>query len=322
MSVTEQAGNPESVLSVFLEARLPLRDAVARAWARQAEAAPWSGIETDPHWRRQLGSAIEIRIGLDVAAAPGYWDVLSFLPPEECRALLSAAGYSADGREDLADTGTTDPLLLDWRRASNPIACGDDQQAVLTGCWDAAGMREVAHGMDAAVQLRRSLLTHIREHLRRTGPLQGPVMTALRHLWDGYLHHGRRRMLELGDRVVIEPELAYGFGKADLVIGRCLVDVKAVLSPAASFGRWLDQLLCYVLLDWPDVFGLDSLALYLGWQALLVHEPLAGLLAASSRGPTPAIAELRAEFWSQIRTDTDDSLAARQCNRYPPLAGT
>jgi hypothetical protein len=92
------------------------------------------GIETDPDCRRQFGSAVEIRIGPDVALTPGYWDVLSFLPPEECRALLSAAGYSADGREDLADTGTTDPLLLDWRRVSHPIACGDDQQAVLTGC--------------------------------------------------------------------------------------------------------------------------------------------------------------------------------------------
>jgi hypothetical protein len=322
MAVTGQAGNPESVLSMFLDARLPQRDVVAQAWARQAETAPWSGIEIDPDHRRQLGSAIEIRIGLDVAAAPGYWDVLSFLPPEECQALLSAAGYSADGKEDLADTGTTDPLLLDWRRVSHPVAHSDDQQAVLTGCWDAAGMRDVAHGTDAAVQLRRSLLAHIREHMHRAGPLQGQVMTALVHLWDGYQHHGRRRMMALGDRVIIEPELASGFGKADLVIGRCLVDVKAVLSPAASFRRWLDQLLCYVLLDWPDIFGLDSVAIYLGWQGLLAHEPLARLLTASAPGPTPTIADLRAEFRSRIRAETDDFLAARQRDRYSPLAGT
>jgi hypothetical protein len=77
MSVTGKAGNPESILSKFLDARLPQRRLVAQAWARQAEAAPWSGLETDPDQRRQLGSAIEIRIGLDVATAPGYWDVLS-----------------------------------------------------------------------------------------------------------------------------------------------------------------------------------------------------------------------------------------------------
>jgi hypothetical protein len=62
-------------------------------------------------------------------------------------------------------------------------------------------------------------------------------------------------------------------------------------------------------------------ALYLGWQGLLVHEPLATLLAASTHGATPAIADLRAEFWSQIRAETDNSLAARLRNRYPPLAG-
>ena len=147
-------------------------------------------------------------------------------------------------------------------------------------------------------------------------------MTALAHLWDGYLRHGRRRMPALGDRVVIEPELACGFGKADLVMGRCLVDVKAVLNPAASFGLWLDQLLCYALLDWPDIFGLDSVALYLGWQGLLVHEPLAGLLAASASGPTPAIADLRGEFRSLIRAGVDDDIAARLRDRHPPLAGT
>lgn len=317
--MTGQAGNPDSVLSIFLEARLPQRDAVAQTWARQAEAAP-AGIEIDADWRRQLGSAIEIRIGLDIAEAPGYWDVLSFLPAEECQALLTAAGYSAEGREDLADTGTTDPLLLDWRRVHHPIAlCGE--QALLTACWDAAGMRDVAHGLDAAVQLRRSLLVHIREHMHRTGPLQGPVMAALAHLWEGYLHNGRRRMLELGDRVVIEPELASGFGKADLIVGRCLVDVKAVLNPAASFGRWLDQLLCYALLDWADVFGLDCVALYLGWQRMLLSQPLAGLLAASTPGPTPTITDLRTEFWTQIRTEADNSLAARLRNRYPFLPG-
>ena len=215
---------------MFLDARLPRRDVVAQAWARQSETALWSGIEIDPDHRRQLGSAIEIRIGLDVAAAPGYWDVLSFLPPEECQALLSAAGYSADGKEDLADAGTTTRCCWTGGRVSHPVARSDDQQAVLTGCWDAAGMRDVAHGTDAAVQLRRSLLAHIREHMHRAGPLQGPVMTALVHLWDGYQHHGRRRMMALGDRVIIEPELASGFGQANLVIGRCLVDVKAVLS--------------------------------------------------------------------------------------------
>ena len=68
------------------------------------------------------------------------------------------------------------------------------------------------------------------------------------------------------------------------------------------------------------------MALYLGWQGLLAHKPLSGLLAASARGPTPTIADLqaefRAEFRSQIWTETDDALAARLRDRYPFLTGT
>jgi hypothetical protein len=62
-------------------------------------------------------------------------------------------------------------------------------------------------------------------------------------------------------------------------------------------------------------------ALYLGWQRPLIHEPITGLLAASVPGPTPAIADLRAEFRSQIRAETEDSLTARLRHRYPPPTG-
>jgi hypothetical protein len=84
MSVTGQAGYPDSILCRFLNARLPQRDVVAQALARRAETASWSGIETPSEYRKQLGSAIEIRIGLDLGLSPGYWNLLSFLPPEEC----------------------------------------------------------------------------------------------------------------------------------------------------------------------------------------------------------------------------------------------
>ena len=37
--------------------------------------------------------------------------------------------------------------------------------------------------------------------------------------------------------------------------------------------QWLNQLLCYVLLDSADIFCLDTLAVYLGWHALLLSDP-------------------------------------------------
>ena len=171
MSVTGQVGYPDSVLSKFLDARLPQRAMAAQTWARRVETASWAGIETPPDYRKQLGNAIEVRIGLDLGAAPGYWDLLSFLPPEECRVLLTSAGYSLDAKEHFAHPGTTDPLLQEWTRACYPIAHDDDQRAALSACWYLAMMRDTAHLTKSSAQVRRYLLADTREFFGTDSPL-------------------------------------------------------------------------------------------------------------------------------------------------------
>jgi hypothetical protein len=64
--------------------------------------------------------AAEVRIGLDLGETPAYSNLLSFLPPAEYSVLRSAAGFSSD-ETAIADGGTTDLLLLDRRRARQPI---------------------------------------------------------------------------------------------------------------------------------------------------------------------------------------------------------
>lgn len=108
MSIAGQAVDPSSVLCRFLDERLPEREQVAGEWAGQASQGVWPGIAVDGD-RRGLGVAAELRIGLDLAATPGYQDLLSFLPPDECEILLRGAGYTPAGH--LAESGTTDPLL-------------------------------------------------------------------------------------------------------------------------------------------------------------------------------------------------------------------
>jgi hypothetical protein len=56
-----------------------------------------------------------MRIGLDLAATSGYQDLSSFLPPDDCEAVLRGAGYTPAGH--LAENGTTDPLLREWIRS-------------------------------------------------------------------------------------------------------------------------------------------------------------------------------------------------------------
>jgi hypothetical protein len=319
VSVTSQAANPESALCRFLDARLPTRRVIAEQWAQQARQASWSGIagDVDP---RALGLAVEVRIGLDLASTPGYWDLLSFLPPGRCEALLRGAGYSP--AEHLADTGTVDPLLLEWSRSSSPITCGEDQRDVLVTCWQMAqnlGLVDSFEGHSA--QLRRSIFVHVCEHMGRdayASSAPDQVIQALSRFWRGYLLNGRRRLMDLGERVVLSPQLAAGFGIADLIVGHCCVEIKAVLEPAEWFGQWLNQLLGYALLDWFDMFRLDAVGVYLGWQACLITTSLAEVLRSSSRGPTPSLEGLRADFRQSIQPDLDFTHKAQLHRRYPP----
>jgi hypothetical protein len=321
VSIAGQAVNPASVLCRFLDARLPGRAAVAGHWADRAGLAPWSGMAVDAD-RQRLGVAAEKRIGLDLAAAPGYWDLLSFLPPGDCAALLRGAGFRPSAGEHLADTGTVDPLLLGWVRSSHPVASGDDQRAVLAACWDAALMHGLARDLrEHAVQLRRSFFAHQRDALAgsdRSADRAEAAIRGLGHVWEGYLEHGRRPLTALGERVVLAPELAGGFGIADLVVGRCLVEVKTVLEPTQWFGRWLDQLLGYVLLDWFDTLRIDTVGVYLGWQAALITTPLAEVLAVSHAGLPPRLQSLRADFRQEIQPDLDLMLEVQLRDRYPP----
>src|SRR5579863_5630330 len=133
MSIAGQATYPESALCRFLDAKLPQRGLIVEEWTRQADKAPWSAIAVEAN-RRSLGLAAEYRIGLDLAPAPGYWDLLSFLSPMECNILLRGAGFHLADREYVADTGTTDPLLLQWVRTRHPIAVSEAQRLTLFAC--------------------------------------------------------------------------------------------------------------------------------------------------------------------------------------------
>jgi hypothetical protein len=322
MSVANQADFPASTLCRFLDAALPDRGVITEEWDRQATNAPWSGVAVAGD-RRGLGLAAEMRIGLDLAAVPGYRDLLSFLPPGEYEALLHGAGYSLAESELLADTGTVDPLLLEWTRSSRPIGLDDGQLAALAACCDAAQMHDLADPRNGySVQLRRSVFAHRRTDLGREGEASttaDATVRALAHLWKGYLRHGRLQFGSLGERVILAPELAAGFGIADLVVGRTLVEIKTVLEPARRFGPWLNQLLGYVLLDWFNTFQIDHVAVYLGWQAKLMTTSIIELLAAASRGKTPLLASLRADFRQAIQGDLDLTAENQLRRQYPPL---
>jgi hypothetical protein len=328
MSVADQARYPGSALCRFLDSRLPQRAVVAEEWAGCAASAPWTPVWlSDSESRQRVGLAAEMRIGLDLGDAPAYGDLLSFLSPAEYGLLIEAAGFSPDA-SPVAVSGTADPLLLDWRRVQQPISYDDGQQAALAACLAAAAMRNVWTAYsDRPIQARRLSLAYFRsdiaashsEHPERGNKRDGDL-EAFANLWEGYLAHGRRQLADVDcGRVILEPELGGGYGVADLVVGRCLIEVKTAYDPAAAINVWLNQVLGYVLLDWSDALGVDTVAVYLGWQALLVSETLTRVLAAATAGRTPSLEDLRADFHSEMQADMDESFATRMRQRYPPF---
>jgi hypothetical protein len=216
MSVGDRAANPASTLCRFLDARLPHLDVVVvvEQWIKQVDAAPWAAIDVDAN-RAQLGTALEIRLGLDLADIPAYWELLSFLPAEDCHAMLTAADFSPADYDHMPVDGTSDPLLLSWSRTTRPSGCDDPaQRAALAVCVDAAGIDKVAHRLHTmpAAQVRRSLFLALRDAATRATEAD-PVSDGLHHMWRGYLRHARPELMRMGERVLIAPPLAPGVGE-------------------------------------------------------------------------------------------------------------
>jgi hypothetical protein len=113
MSIASQAANPRSILRRFLDTHLPMRHEVSERWQRDLTAARWSAIPVDGD-PSLLGLAVEMRLGLDLADRPAYWDRLAFLPANQCTELLEAAGFTSPD-DDRADARTEDPMLRTWR---------------------------------------------------------------------------------------------------------------------------------------------------------------------------------------------------------------
>lgn len=206
----------------------PQRTVVVQDWAERVKSALWSSIGVPVDVRPQLGKAIEIRIGLDLADAPGYWELLLFLPAVECHALPQRVGYARDGTSRLADSGTADPLLWQWDRLLQPLVCGDDERTVRESCWRMAAMRDISYERSRSAESCRALFISMFRGRIADGP--SPAVDARAHLWQGYLTHGRRQLAGQGNGpVFLGPELASRFGRPDLVIGRRLIDIKAVM---------------------------------------------------------------------------------------------
>lgn len=317
MGIQEQAESRGTPLSRFLDEHLPHRASLVEAWTRELVSATREDASTPAGGRDSIGWALELRIGLDLAGAPPRLQELSYLPVDRCASLLAAAGFEHTPVGKLHTSGTTDPVLQHWTRTRHPIDVDESQLASLSACLHLDSFSQPMHrwGTKRTVDERRSLFA--------SAVLQGQdlygnaeILDALHHCWAVYLDRGRQGLLALGDKVIVAPEMANGYGVADLVIGRTLVDVKLAVEPTDDdVAAWLRQLLGYVLLDRFDTFRFDAVAVYCGWHGKLLTWPLSTLLRSAASGPVPTLESLRADFHKHLRADLDSYAAWKERER-------
>lgn len=291
---------------------------MVEAWTEALSSAVRNDIPAPRHGRDSAGWALELRIGLDLASTPPRLQELSYLSIDRCTALLTAAGFERAQVGALPANGTADPVLRHWKRVRRPTDSNEDQSAAFSDCLALESFKQPMHrwGTKRSTDQHRSLFASM---VTEVDDFDGytELLYALKHCWTLYLEHGRQALLDLGEKVVVSPELASGYGVADLVIGRTLVDVKLAIEPTdEDVAVWLRQLLGYVLLDRFDTFRLDAVAVYCGWHGKLLTWPLSTLLASAAPGPAPSLGSLRTDFYKALHDKLDKYAAWKERERY------
>ncbi|TAK20817.1 MAG: hypothetical protein EPO26_17535 [Chloroflexota bacterium] len=93
-----------------------------------------------------------------------------------------------------------------------------------------------------------------------------------------------------------EGSAAVGGADADLVLDRCLLELKTTVKPRVD-GVWIHQLLGYALLDYSDLHRIDAIGVYLSRQGVLLRWSLPELLADLTGDTEPVdLLSLRQEF--------------------------
>ncbi len=89
--------------------------------------------------------------------------------------------------------------------------------------------------------------------------------------------------------------LDIGGADADLVVDRCLIDIKASVSPQIK-AEYLYQLAGYLLLDYDDQLHMNAVAIYMARQGMLFTWPVAEFLRQLTGNDSAELGSLRREF--------------------------
>jgi hypothetical protein len=308
MPIAHQAERESSSLCRFLGDHLPELGEIEQAWAQQLKSAQGLRSGLVEGWD-VVGGALEVRIGLDLAQYPEPRRLLTYLPQDRCSELLEATGFERWSSTAGPDSGTRDPMLWSWRRTDHGRTVDvSAEELALATCLDLMEIDVLAHKYENwSVDHRRSCFLSLTDP--HSFGRDRALIDALGMVWKAYVDRGREQFRDLGGHVMIAPELVGGFGIADLVVGRTLVEVKLSGAARPPVDQWLRQLLGYLLLDWDDMLRVESVAVYAAWQGLMLTCSVDQLLEAATKGSGRSLVDLRDSFRLAMRRDVDSFLS-------------
>ncbi len=355
MPLTAELRNPASPLRGWFEARLPHVDRLTEAWSAHLRAVPTvrpASQQGRLPWGT-LGGAIQHRINFALSGAPPLFALLGAGgltgdPGFRHRAAArfpTHAALSSRRCADLLPVGHDRVIVLPINDEDDIEAPVDaDMAAGLEGffvrlagfltrhglpgarpppavegrlaqvCW-ALALLEARYRSGDDTWIPGSLEELTPEFLLGLAPHYAlsdlPAVISL--LYD----RGLAALHDLGSVVANPPVLVLGWADGDLVLGDCLIDVKATTHPHRLDPEWLYQLVAYALLDAADLFRIRRVGVYLARQGTLVCWALDQLVALLA---DRAISwkQLQADFHVLLREVMPDFGGRRWITRPPP----
>lgn len=330
MSLTSHLNDPRSPVRAFLESQFPNVHAIAQEYkpglAEVEVIRPRAPFP--PHVYRLLGIAFDYRAryyfedysSCDTVAFQGGIGLFMHSAcrssgglngPESVWPLLEQLfGTAILGVGDLSQTGALDSTVARLRPMKRRLE-RDDEQLLARYCIALAYFEQVFRGglQIKTPILRPKPLKSVEDILRI--PEGGWVEDLCSLSWafhDNFEHlFLTRRKARLNP--TFDGSKDIGGADADLILGGCLVDFKAVLHP--DLERYLYQLLGYTLLDYGDKHKIRELAVYLARHATMLKWPLEELVSRVSDGKPVPLEDLRGQFRIVLHTlDDHDELAA------------
>jgi hypothetical protein len=248
-SLTVALEEPGSAINQFFDQVLPLDGPLRERWASELRRLrAQRGSVVSAVTSHLDGMAIELRIASDLAPPPKI-------------SLLGAAGTTLGTifLEHLASVPEEHPSLEKIVRLGFDFGDRSDDE-VLRFC------RRLGNFLDIYRILRKHQPCPTGEQIAAWWELlvdsnvPEANLDSLRDVWRRYLRYGRPELEALGERVLISPEFARGFGVGDMILGKTLVDIKLSQQAEDHQARWLRQIVGYALADHDDSYGIERVA--------------------------------------------------------------